>query len=148
VNRIYTTDYPIDAAVLRQLVLSPECGAVVTFEGVVRNHDEAGAVSAITYDMYATMAQKEMETIAREAERQWPDVRVAAAHRSGRLQVGEPSIVVTVAAPHRNEAFLAARYMIDEIKLRAPIWKKEETEEGAFWKEAPDRVQTKANVLK
>jgi len=122
---VILTNQRIDVAALRDAIGSPRCGAVVTFEGVVRDHNEQVAVSAITYEAYESMAKKEIEKIVRRAEERWPDVRAAVAHRTGHLVVGEVSVVVIAAAPHRPAAFEAARFLIDEVKKSVPIWKHE-----------------------
>lgn len=121
---VVITRAPLSVSPLREMVLTPACGAVVTFEGVVRDQDESGEVSAIDYEAYESMAEKEISRIVREASAKWADVRIAVAHRWGLVRLGETSVIVVAASPHRNEAFLAGRYAIDEIKKRAPIWKR------------------------
>ncbi|HUP61561.1 MAG TPA: molybdenum cofactor biosynthesis protein MoaE [Thermoanaerobaculia bacterium] len=129
----YLSDSPIDANALVQRVLRPSDGAYVLFEGVVRNHHEGKAVESIFYDAYRPMAEKEMEKIAREVEAQFPDVALAVIHRLGHLIVGDTSIAIVAASPHRAEAFAACRMMIDRIKETVPIWKKERGPDGEEW---------------
>jgi molybdopterin synthase catalytic subunit len=124
------TPAPLDPAPLVRLVQSPAAGAVVTFAGVVRNHFEGRATAFLTYEAYTDMAVSVMEQIADEARARWPDVRAAIHHRVGRLEIGETAVLVVVAAPHRQEAFAAAQYIMDRLKEIAPIWKKEHWAEG------------------
>jgi len=129
----YLTDAPIDAAALIRRVMRPSDGAYVLFEGVVRNHHEGRAVESIFYDAYRPMAEKEMETIVREVAAQRPEVAVAVVHRLGHLVVGDSSIAIVAASPHRAEAFEACRMVIDRIKEKVPIWKKERGPDGEEW---------------
>lgn len=123
---IKVTKDNIQVEPLRDSVWTPHCGAVVTFEGVVRNHDEGREIHSIYYEAYESMAEKELSKIVKEAMAEWKDTRIAVVHRTGKLKVGEISIAVVTAAPHRREAFAAGRYVIDQVKERAPIWKKQE----------------------
>ena len=129
----YLTDDPIDSAALVRSVVRPSDGAYVLFEGVVRNHHEGKAVESIFYDAYRPMAEKEIEKIVREVESQFPDVVVAVLHRLGHLIVGDASIAIVAASPHRAESFAACRMMIDRIKETVPIWKKERGPDGEEW---------------
>lgn len=108
-------------------------GAYVLFEGVVRNHHEGHAVESIFYDAYRPMAEKEMEKIVGEVEAQFPDTAIAVVHRLGELKVGDSSIAIVCASPHRGEAFTACRLIIDRIKETVPIWKKERGPGGEEW---------------
>ncbi|HLG21024.1 MAG TPA: molybdenum cofactor biosynthesis protein MoaE [Bdellovibrionota bacterium] len=128
------TNQKLDVTPLRDVVWAPNCGAVVTFEGIVRDRDDGEKVTSITYEAYDSMARKEIEKIFHSAIEQWPDVRLAAAHRIGILAVGETSVIVLAASPHRKEVFLAGEFVIDEIKRSVPIWKKEMRESGSRWK--------------
>jgi molybdopterin synthase catalytic subunit len=127
---VVTTE-PLDPRALAKAVAAPWCGAVVTFEGTVRDHGEGHAVRAIEYDAYPEMAQGALLGIREEVGRRWPHVRLAMAHRTGRLEVGEPSVVVAAAAAHRRDAFAACRLAMDRIKEALPIWKREELASGA-----------------
>jgi molybdopterin synthase catalytic subunit len=129
----YLTDEPIDAHALVQRVMRRSDGAYVLFEGVVRDHHDGRSVESIFYDAYRPMAEKEMEKIVREVEQRYPDVVVTVLHRLGHLVVGESSIAIVAASPHRAEAFEAARMMIDRIKETVPIWKKERGPDGEEW---------------
>lgn len=113
----------------------PQCGAVVLFSGTIRDHAEGRAgVEHLTYEAYEEQVVARFEEIVAELRRRWPDTgRVALLHRVGRLVVGESSVIAVVSAPHRAEAFDAARYAIDALKQAAPIWKHEVWAEGADW---------------
>jgi molybdopterin synthase catalytic subunit len=108
-------------------------GGIVTFIGAVRDHARGHAIRHLEYEAYPEMAVREMEKIADEAARRWPDARVAIGHRSGHLEIGEIAVVVAAAAPHRAEAFAACRFAIDTLKQTVPIWKKEFSVDGEHW---------------
>ena len=110
-------------------------GAVCLFVGVVRNENEGRRVRYLEYEAYEDMALPLMEQIASEAGARWRVTDVRLVHRLGRLEIGEPSVAVAVASPHRAEAFAACRYVIDTVKATVPIWKKEFYEDGAVWLE-------------
>lgn len=129
----YLTDDPIDAGALSRRLLRRSDGALVVFEGVVRDHSEGKAVESIFYDAYRPMAEKEIAAIVDDLRARYADVTIDCIHRLGRLVVGETSIVIVAASPHRAEAFEACRLMIDRIKQTVPIWKKERTPEGEEW---------------
>ncbi len=129
----YLTDDPIDPQSLVARVMRPSDGAYVLFEGVVRNHHEGHAVESIFYDAYRPMAEKEMDVIVREVGQQFPDTAIAVVHRLGELKVGDSSIAIVCASPHRAEAFTACRLIIDRIKETVPIWKKERGPGGEEW---------------
>ena len=118
-------DGPIDPARLLSDVVSDDDGAAVLFWGVVRNRNEGRAVSHLEYSAYAEMAERMMQRIGEEAISRFGvgDVRVV--HRVGRLEVGEASVAIAVASPHRSEAYEASRYVIEELKRRVPVWKRE-----------------------
>ena len=121
----------LDEAV--QHVSHAEVGAVAVFLGIVRNLNEGRPVTLLEYEAFAPMAVKEMERIAQEIAAELPGVRLCALHRTGALQVGDVAVVCTASAPHRREAFSACRKLIDRIKERVPIWKREHGPEGAYW---------------
>jgi len=129
----YLTDDPIDGAELVKHAIRSTDGAVVLFEGVVRDNNEGKAVEAIFYDAYRPMAEKEIGKIVVEVQRQFPDSTLAVTHRLGRLSVGETSIAIVCSSPHRGEAFAACRMAIDRIKQSVPIWKKERGPDGEEW---------------
>jgi molybdopterin synthase catalytic subunit len=108
-------------------------GAVATFLGLVRNHNRGRRVQYLVYEAYEPLAQKVFARIAAEASECWPGVRLALHHRTGRLEVGEASVAIAVASPHRAEAFAACRYTIERVKQIAPIWKHEFFEGGDMW---------------
>ena len=129
----YLTDDPIDSAALVRRAVRQSDGAYVLFEGVVRNHHEGKAVESIFYDAYRPMAEKEIEKIVRDVESQFPDVSLAVIHRLGHLVVGDASIAIVAASPHRAESFAACRMTIDRVKETVPIWKKERGPDGEEW---------------
>lgn len=132
---IQVTDAPIDTAAVLRAVDAPAHGAHLLFLGVVRDQDNGRAVSAVTYDGFRPLAQKELARIALEASERF-GAKVAAVHRLGRLDVGEASLAVAAASPHRDAAFAACRWVVDEIKRTLPIWKKEHYVDGqATWLE-------------
>jgi len=129
----FLTDDPIDPRALVERVLRDSDGAYVLFEGVVRNHHEGRPVESIFYDAYRPMAEKEIANVVREVEAQFPVAALAVVHRLGELTVGDASIAIVAASPHRAEAFAACRMMIDRIKETVPIWKKERGPDGEEW---------------
>ncbi len=134
----YLTFDPIDPAGLVAEVADAGCGGAVLFLGSVRRSTEDGAVEAIAYSAYEAMAVAEFDRILAAAAAQWPSARFAARHRLGVVPTGEPSIAVAAAAPHRDEAFAACRFVIDEAKRRLPVWKKERFADGTTrWREDP-----------
>jgi molybdopterin synthase catalytic subunit len=110
-------------------------GAIASFVGVVRNHHQNRRVTHLEYEAYEPMAVKALEQIRREAIDQWPDVQLAVHHRTGRLEVGDASIIIAAAGAHRAEAFAACRYTIERVKQIVPIWKHEFFEGGEVWVE-------------
>ena len=133
----YLKDEPLDVRTVAHQVVSPERGGVVTFIGAVRNHHAGRAVLRLEYSSYGPMADAEFARIISEAEARWP-ARVAAEHRVGTLEVGDVAVIVVAAAPHRDAAFDACRYVIEEIKRRVPIWKREHYADGtAGWVDPP-----------
>ena len=122
---------PLDLERLIRAVRSDACGAVVAFLGVVREvSDESRPVTGLTYEAHPEMALREMRAIAEEAATRFGEARVALAHRTGALNLGEASVAIAVAAPHRAVAFDACEFVIDELKRRVPIWKQEHYVEG------------------
>jgi molybdopterin synthase catalytic subunit len=124
----------VEPAALLGRVADPGAGAVVLFLGTVRDHslDRTG-VSALEYEAYVEVVEGTIEGIVGEARHRWPAIGVAVEHRLGRLTVGEVAVGVAVSSAHRADAFAAGRYLIDELKSRAPIWKKEHWDGGAEW---------------
>jgi molybdopterin synthase catalytic subunit len=124
---------PIDIAALVHHVRAPEDGAIVTFDGFVRNQSHNRATLYLEYDAYESMALSKMREIAAQLHEKYRIHRVAIVHRLGRLQIAETSIFIAVSAPHRAAAFDACRFAIDTLKRTVPIWKKEYFEDGAVW---------------
>ncbi len=108
-------------------------GAVVTFLGAVREENDGHSVTLLEYEAYASMAVAEMRRIKEELERELPGVRLGVHHRVGSLGVGELAVVCAASAPHRAEAFVACRRLIDRVKARVPIWKREHGPDGPYW---------------
>lgn len=121
----WITDAPIDTAAVLAAVGDDCDGAVLLFLGNVRNHNEGREVVGIRYDAYRAMAERVLAEIAREAAARLGTDRLAVVHRIGELGIGETSVAIAVSSPHRAEAFDAARYTIEEIKRRLPVWKEE-----------------------
>jgi len=121
---------PIDPAAVLARVGHDEDGAAVLFLGTVRNHADARPVSGITYEAYEEMASPVLTEIAREAAELLGTERLAVVHRVGELSVGEHSVAIAASSPHRAQAFEASRYVIEEIKKRLPVWKKEHYRDG------------------
>ena len=123
----------IDADALVRHVRSASDGAIVTFDGCVRNQSHGRRTLYLDYEAYESMALAKMHEIAAEVHAKFPIDRVAIAHRLGRLEIGETSVFIAVSAPHRAAAFEACRFAIDTLKRSVPIWKKEYFEDGAVW---------------
>lgn len=122
---------PIDAGALRSSLPDDRAGACVTFEGWVRNRNEARPVTALDYEAYAPLAEKEGARILAETAEKFSVVAVRCVHRTGALGLGDLAVWVGVTAEHRGDAFAACRYIIDEAKARIPIWKREHYANGA-----------------
>lgn len=131
---------PIDIRALEAEVARVSNGAVLTFVGQVRNHSRGREVAYLEYDAYVPMAEKMLREITAEANRRW-GVDVAIAHRIGRIELGEASVVICVGSAHRAEAFEACRWCIDTLKETVPIWKKEVCPDGAYWIEGEEAIR-------
>ena len=131
-SRFIVTTEPLSLDRVLSLVRRPEAGAIATFCGVVRDHTGDRDVVRLEYDAYVPMARAKLREVAQRAESQWP-VRVAVHHRHGALDVGELAVVIAVSSPHRAEAFEACRFVIEQLKLEVPIWKKEISADGSEW---------------
>jgi len=123
----------IDTPALLEKIKAPEDGAVVVFEGVVRNHSRGRRTLYLDYEAYDPMALKEMNGLIEQALARFPVREVVLVHRIGRLEIGATSVLVVVASAHRGAAFDACRWLIDTLKRTVPIWKKEYFEDGAVW---------------
>ncbi len=111
----------------------PEAGAIATFIGTARNYNEGRNVTLLEYEAYPEMAEQELRRLGQEAMGQWDLCRMAIVHRVGPVHIGEASVVIAVSSGHRQDAFAACRFAIEEIKKRVPIWKKEVFEGGEVW---------------
>ncbi len=128
---IEVTDRPLDAGAALEFCGAPGHGAADLFIGRVRDLNQGRAVRAVSYDLHAALTRKAFETICAEAREHWgAGIRLWLAHRHGRLAVGEASVVAAASSPHRDEAFRACRYLVEEMKHRAPIWKQEHYVDG------------------
>jgi molybdopterin synthase catalytic subunit len=123
----------IDVTEASAAVEHPSAGAIATFVGTVRDHNEGRAVTLLEYEAYGAMAEAELARIEAEIAASDPAIRVFALHRVGSLSIGDAAVVCAASAPHRGEAFDACRRLIDEIKARLPIWKREHGPEGPYW---------------
>ena len=131
------TENPIGPDARFDEVRDDRDGAVVTFCGIVRNHSGNEETDHLVYEAYPEMAEKKMAEIGAEVMARWPVGDIDIAHRVGKLEVGEISVLIAVASPHRGEAFEACRYAIDRLKETVPIWKKEVGPDGQYWTEGP-----------
>ena len=132
------THDPLDRDALREVVRTDASGAVVLFEGVVRDHHEGRAVARLEYEAYASMAERQLEAASREVLAEFAERevhRIAAHHRIGMLEIGEVSLLVAVSASHRGDAFEAALRAVDRIKETVPVWKREHGLDGSVWQE-------------
>ena len=124
------TTAAIEIVALRSALADPACGGFACFEGWVRDHNEGARVQRLEYEAYEALAMREGERIIAEAITRFGATHAACVHRLGNLAIGEAAVWVGVTSPHRDEAFLACRYIIDEVKHRLPIWKKEHYASG------------------
>lgn len=135
------TTQPLDARRIETAVARAGAGAICTFTGVVRDNSRGRDTTRLEYEAYPGMAQSQMRAIAAEIAERWPEARVAMAHRTGVLEIGEASVVVSVSSPHRGDAIAACKWGIDRLKETVPVWKKEFFADGEVWiegdREAP-----------
>jgi molybdopterin synthase catalytic subunit len=129
--RVTSADLSLDA--LMGSVAHAGAGAIVTFVGTVRETNEGRPVTKLEYEAYASMAEAEISRIVGEIEAEIENVRVAVHHRTGELAVGDVAVLCAASAPHRSEAFRACRLVIDRVKERVPIWKREHGPDGPYW---------------
>lgn len=129
------TEQPLSPDELSNWVIRPNCGAVVTFSGIVRDHsDSRENVVALEYDTDANLAERRLRDVVAEARTRWPSLeRIAIHHRIGRVDLSVSTVVVALSAPHRDVAFDAARYCIDALKASVPMWKRELWDGGSAW---------------
>ena len=136
------SEAPLDTAALQRELRDDSCGGFAAFEGWVRNHNEGHAVTRLEYEAFVTLAEKEGARIVEEAVRRFGVTRATCVHRVGSLAIGDVAVWVGVSAAHRDAAFAACRFIIDEVKARVPIWKHERYAEGdAGWLH-PDTTST------
>ena len=142
------TAAPLPIGEAYEWAVRPDCGGVVLFSGTVRDHAEGRAgVEQLTYEAYEEQVVPRLQAIAEETRTRWPVVgRLVLLHRVGSLAVGESSVVVVASAPHRPEAFAAARFAIDALKASVPIWKREVWSDGADWGTGAADVRDAASV--
>lgn len=134
--RIAVLEHTLDPAAALKEVEHPQAGAVALFMGTVRDHSPGrSAVTHLDYEAFEGRVHDVISQIVDEALERWPVLAVVVEHRTGRVELGSPAVVVAVSTAHRGDAFDAARYLIDELKGRAPLWKKEHWEGGAEWVE-------------
>ena len=132
------TSEPLDPRRAERAVTHDGAGALCTFTGIVRDSSRGRSVTHLEYEAFAEMATAQMRKIADEIAERWPEARVAMLHRTGRLEIGEPSVVVSTSAPHRAEAIAACKWGIDRLKESVPIWKKEHATDGTYWIEGDE----------
>ena len=135
VPQVAVTSEPLDSEALVTLVDAAGDGAIVTFAGLVRNENQGRRVQFLEYEAYEALAVRALQRIIDEADDLWPGARIAVHHRLGRLEIGQTSIVIAAASPHRADAFAACRYTIERVKQIVPIWKREYFEGGDVWLE-------------
>lgn len=142
----YLARDPIDLARLVERVRAPERGGVATFAGWVRNHHGGRAVDRLDYSAYEPMAEAECARIVQEAESRW-SVAVALEHRIGRLVIGDVAVAIAAASAHRDDAFAACRYVIEQVKSRVPVWKREYYSDGTVaWVDPTAVPETTAEI--
>jgi len=134
-NAYWISETPLTQAMVEEKVQGPGCGAIVSFQGTVRDFSRGKRIRRLEYEAYPGMAERKMAEIGETIGARWPGTRVAIAHRVGALDIGEVAVAIAVAAPHRAEAFEACRTAIDRLKQTVPIWKKEFTVDGEHWVE-------------
>ena len=136
-DHVQLTHEPLSADLLIRNISLASAGALVVFHGVVRDNNLDRAVLYLDYDAYPEMAERELRRIAAQARAEFALERIAIAHRLGRIEIGEASLLVAVSAAHRAAAFTACHAVVDRIKQTVPIWKKEFWEDGSHWVEGP-----------
>ena len=129
------TETPLDIGEIARRVIPPECGATVTLDGYVRQFTKGRETEHLVYEAYEPMALKEMEKLIARAHNEFDITNIGIVHRLGKLEIGETSIVISVASPHRRAAFEACEWLIKELKRTVPIWKKEVYADGEVWVE-------------
>lgn len=139
-NILEITTEPLDVGAIARRVVPVECGAIVTLDGFVRKFTKGRETEYLVYEAYEPMALKEMEKLAGRARDQFEIAHITIVHRVGRLEIGETSVVISVASPHRRAAFEACEWLIKELKRTVPIWKKEVYADGEVWIEGDSQA--------
>jgi molybdopterin synthase catalytic subunit len=142
----------LDIDRLLKIVDAPGIGAVATFVGLVRDHNQGRRVLHLVYEAYEPLAERALHRIVQEARQQWPSTALAIHHRIGKLEIGEVSVIIAAASPHRADAFAACRYAIERVKQIVPVWKHEFFEGGDVWIEGatadPDDTSARQHALR
>lgn len=138
-HMVVTAD-ELNADIAVRAVADPGAGAINVFHGVVRNTNKGRGVSHLVYEAYAAMAEKEMGAIATEARERFGLKDCAVMHRTGRLEIGETSLLIAVSSAHRVASFEGCHWLVDEVKKRVPVWKKEVWDDGEEWIEGPEAL--------
>ncbi len=141
------TTEPLDIGVIARRVVPPECGATVTLDGYVRRFTKERETLYLEYECYEPMALREIEKLIGQAHEQFEIVNVGIVHRLGKLEIGETSVVIAVAAAHRRHAFEACEWLIKELKRTVPIWKKEFYAGGEVWVEGENQTGNVTSTL-
>ena len=137
----WITREPLDAAALLREAGDSSDGAVLGFVGIVRDHNDGRAVGHLDYEAYEEMAERTLAAIVEEARARWEVGEIRVVHRIGRLEIGDASVVIAVSSPHRDASYQASRYVIEELKKRVPIWKREGyLDGGSEWLAGADPV--------
>lgn len=137
---ICVTENVLDSAEAVAAVANPAAGAITVFLGVVRDSNLGRSVQYLEYDAYPAMAEKVMRQLAEEARERFGLLDCAVLHRTGRLEIGEASLLIVVASAHRAASFEGGQWLVDEIKKKVPVWKKEVWEDGEAWIEGPESL--------
>ena len=132
-ERFHISAEPLDAVAISALVASASCGGLTTFTGLVRDRNAGRQVLWIDYEAHEALARTVFARIGTEAQERWPGAAIAIHHRTGRVGIGEASVVIAAASAHRADAFSACRFAIERVKQIAPIWKHEHFEGGDVW---------------
>lgn len=135
------TKEPLNISEISRRVVPPECGATVTLDGYVRQFTKGRETQYLVYEAYEAMALKEMEKLIDQALEQFEIAHIGIVHRLGKLEIGETSVVISVASPHRRAAFEACEWLIKELKRTVPIWKKEVFADGEIWIEGDSQAK-------
>ena len=146
------TSEPLDVGALARLVEAPGIGAVVTFLGIVRDHNQGRRVEHLVYEAYEPLAERSLARIVDEVRDRWPSVTLAVHHRIGRLDIGEASVAIAAGSAHRADGFAACRYAIERVKQIVPIWKHEYFQGGDVWIEGatadPDDAAARETAMR